>query len=86
MSPGDNNGSFFACPNESPKTIASLIGHALYDVGHHGIYLKTSVLSAFLPSTRRRDTDVYLKKTSGMVAKHVAATRGSFVPKNFPFV
>ena len=39
-------------------TIASLIdliGHALYDVRHHGIYLKTSVFSAFLPSTRRRD-------------------------------
>ena len=35
-------------------TIASLIGHALYDVRHHGIYLKTSVFSAFLPSTRRR--------------------------------
>ena len=36
-------------------TIASLIGRALYDVRHHGIYLKTSVFSAFLPSTRRRD-------------------------------
>ena len=35
--------------------IASLIGHALYDVGHHGIYLKTSVFSAFLLSTRRLD-------------------------------
>ena len=36
-------------------TIASLIGHALYDVGRHGIYLKTSVFSTFLPSTRRLD-------------------------------
>ena len=29
--------------------------------------------------------DVYLNITSGMVAKYVAATRGTFVQKNFPF-
>ena len=30
-------------------TIASLIGHALYDVRHHRIYLKTSVSLSIRP-------------------------------------
>ena len=47
----------FSPVHESPNTIASPIGHALYDFGHHGIYLKTSVFAAFPLSTRRRDNN-----------------------------
>ena len=49
-------------------TIASLIGHALYDVRHHGIFLSFSSVNT--SSWQQQMCNV----TSGMIAKYVAAT------------
>ena len=71
----------------SPNTIATLIGHALYDLGCTSSYLFENLHFLFFSSVNTSSRQQQMCNiTSGMIANYVAATRGSFVQKNLPFV